>query len=56
MKCKALFCEKPAAYKVRLPRTRRRPEELVDYCKAHAKGMMKYARAEVIMEMERDKE
>jgi len=56
LKCQALFCEKDATYKVKLPRTRRRPEEIVDYCKDHATGMVKYARAEIVMELEQDKE
>ena len=56
MKCQALFCEKDAAYKVRLPRTRNKPEEIVDYCEDHAKGMVKYAHGEIVMELEQDKE
>ena len=56
LKCQALWCEKDATHKVKLPRTRRRPEEFVDYCKDHAKGMVKYAHGEIVMELERDKE
>jgi len=56
LKCQALFCEKDATYKIRLPRTRRKPEEIVNYCKAHATGMVKYAHGKIVMELEQDKE